>query len=90
MRRPLLAGLLLGLLNASVALVTLVVVRALTPDTVGWFAYAPLDDAQPDSRFPWAYVVVPLALLVADALAVPLLLRLGRTGLSDAGGTTPA
>lgn len=78
MRRPLTAALLLGVLNAVVAVVVLAVVDLATPDT-GWFAYAPLDDPDvvvvEDTRFPWAYVAVPLALVVTDAVAVTALLR---------------
>lgn len=76
MRRPLIAGLLLGALNAVVAVVALAVVEALTPDDFGWYAYAPLDDVVVDDpRFPWHYVVVPLALLVTDLVALPACLR---------------
>ena len=39
-------------------------------DEFGWYAYAPLDEVVvKDPRFPWHYVVVPLALLVANVVA---------------------
>jgi hypothetical protein len=70
------AGLALGLLNALVALGSLALVEALTPDEFGWFAYAPLNEViVQDPRFPWQYVVVPLALMVANVLALPVLIR---------------
>lgn len=76
MRRPIIAGVVLGLLNAVVAAGALALVEVLTPDEFGWFAYAPLDDVVvQDPRFPWRYVAVPLALLVTNALAVPAYLR---------------
>lgn len=76
MRRPPGAALVLGALNALVAVAALALVEALTPDSFGWFAYAPVEQAVvPDPRFPWRYVVVPLALVVLNALAAPVLLR---------------
>lgn len=77
MQRPLIAALLLGVLNAVVAVVLLVLVDAATPDDFGWFAYAPLHDGVVlrDPRFPWHYVVVPLVLVAINALVVPLYLR---------------
>ena len=79
MSRPLTAALLLGVLNAVVAVVCLALVDLATPDTFGWFAYAPLDDVVvEDPRFPWAYVVLPVVLVVTNAVAVTALLRRGR------------
>lgn len=76
MPRPWTAALLLGVLNAVVAVLTLALVAAATPDDVGWFAYAPMDEVVvQDPRFPWHYVAVPLALLVTNALAVPACFR---------------
>lgn len=76
MRRTLLAGLLLGLLNAVVAVAVLVLVELLTPDQFGWFAYAPLDEVVVrDPRFPWQYVAVPLALVATDLVALPAFVR---------------
>lgn len=76
MRRPLIAGLLLGLLNALVGAAALAVVEMLTPDEFGWFAYAPLNEVDVrDPRFPWRYVTVPLALVVTNVLAVPVYVR---------------
>ena len=70
MGRPLHAALALGALNAAVAVLALVLVELATPDSFGWYAYAPLDEVVVDPRFPWQYVVVPLALLVVDVLVV--------------------
>ena len=79
MPRPLTAALLLGVLNAVVAVVALSLVDLATPDTFGWFAYAPLDEVVvEDPRFPWEYVVLPVALVVTNAVAVTALLRRGR------------
>lgn len=76
MSRSLVIGLVFGAVNAVVAITTLALVNALTPDNFGWFAYAPLNEAVPrDPRFPWEYVAVPIALIVVNALAVPFLLR---------------
>ena len=76
MRRTLLAGLLLGLLNAVVAVAVLVLVELLTPDHFGWFAYAPIDEVVVrDPRFPWQYVAVPLALVATDLVALPAFVR---------------
>lgn len=81
MRRSLTAGLTLGALNAVVAIATFAIVEALTPNDFGWFAYAPLNEVVvEDPRFPWHYVVVPLALVVANVLAVPVLVRRATKG----------
>ena len=76
MRRPLIAGLLLGLLNAFVGAVALALVEVLTPDEFEWFTYAPLNEVVVQHpRFPWRYVVLPLALLITNVLALPLYIR---------------
>ena len=76
MRRTLLAGLLLGVLNAVVAVAVLALVELLTPDEFGWFAYAPLDEVVVrDPRFPWQYVAVPLALVATDLVALRAVVR---------------
>ena len=76
MTRSLTAGLALGVLNAVVSIGTFAIVEALTPDEFGWFAYAPLNEVVVDEpRLPWHYVVVPLALVVANVLALPVLVR---------------
>ena len=76
MSRSLVVGLVFGALNAVVAIATLALVNAVTPDNFGWFAYAPLnEDVVRDPRFPWQYVAVPVALIVVNVLAVPFLLR---------------
>lgn len=81
MSRSLTAGLTLGALNAVVAIATFAIVEALTPNDFGWFAYAPLNEVVvEDPRFPWHYVVVPLALVVANVLAVPVLVRRAAKG----------
>ena len=65
------AALVLGLINAGVAVLALALVEVATPDEFGWYAYAPLDEVVvKDPRFPWHYVVVPLALLFANVVAV--------------------
>ena len=67
---------LLGALNAAVAVVAMALVEVTTPDEFGWFAYAPLDEVVVrDPRFPWHYVVVPLSLLLANTLTVTACLR---------------
>ena len=81
MRRPLVAGLLLGVLNAVVAVTALFLVEVLTPDEFGWFAYAPLDEVVVrDPRFPGEYVAVPLALVAANLVALPACVRRLQTG----------
>lgn len=76
MRHPLVAGLLLGLLNAVVAVAALSLVEVLTPEEFGWFAYAPVDEVLvQDPRFPWRYVAVPLALIATNLVAVPAYVR---------------
>lgn len=66
----------LGVLSAFVALLTLAAVEALTPNKFGWLAYAPLNEVVVDDpRFPWHYIVLPLALLVANVLALPVVAR---------------
>ena len=76
MPRPVTAALLLGVLNALVAVVAMALVELATPDEFGWFAYAPLDEVVVrDPRFPWHYVAVPAALLALNAIAVPVCLR---------------
>ena len=59
------------MINAVIAVLALVLVEVATPHEFGWYAYGPLDEVVvKDPRFPWHYVVVPLALLVANVLAV--------------------
>ena len=65
------AALVLGLINAGIAVLALALVEVATPNEFGWYAYAPLDEVVvTDPRFPWHYVVVPLALLVVNVVAV--------------------
>jgi hypothetical protein len=71
MQRPLTAALVLGLIDAVIAVVALALVEVATPDEFGWYAYAPLDEVVvTDPRFPWHYVVVPLSLLVVNVVVV--------------------
>lgn len=71
MQRSLTAALVLGLMNAVVAVVALALVEVATPDNFGWFAYAPVDEVVvKDPRFPWHYVAVPLSLLIANVVVV--------------------
>jgi hypothetical protein len=72
------AALLFGLMNAVIAVAALALVEVATPDAFGWYAYVPLDEVVvKDPRFPWHYVVVPLALFVSNV--VVLRAYLGRT-----------
>lgn len=65
------AAVALGSMNAVIALLALALVDVARPDHFGWYAYAPLDEVVvKDPRFPWHYVVVPLALLGVNVLAV--------------------
>jgi hypothetical protein len=74
--RLLSAALLLGVLNADVAVVALALVEVATPEEFGWFTCAPVDEVvMRDPRFPWQHVAVPVPLLVTNALAVPVCLR---------------
>jgi heme/copper-type cytochrome/quinol oxidase subunit 1 len=58
-------------MNAAIALFALALVEVATPDDFGWYAYAPLDEVlEKDPRFPWHYVVVPLALLLMNVVVV--------------------
>ncbi len=75
MKRPLTAALILGALNAAVAVLALAIVELATPNEFGWYAYAPLNEVVLDPRFPWQYVVVPLSLLAANVLAGTVYLR---------------
>lgn len=60
---------LLGLMNAAIAVAALALVEVATPDSFGWYAYAPLEEVVVrDPRFPWHYVVVPLSLLLANVV----------------------
>ena len=71
MRAHLPAALLLGVLNAAVAVLVMVLVEVATPGSFGWHAYAPLDEVVVrDPRSPWAYIAVPLVLVAANAVAV--------------------
>ena len=76
MRRPVIAGLLLGVLNAVVAVAVLALVEAQAPDQFGWYAYAPLDEVVVrDPRLPWLHLAVPLALVVTNVVAVTAVSR---------------
>lgn len=78
MERPLTAALLLGSMNAAIAVAALALVEVSTPDSSGWYAYAPLDEVVVrDPGFPWHYVVVPLCLLLANVVVARA--YLGRT-----------
>lgn len=80
--RSLVVGLVFGAVNAVVAIATLALVNAVTPDNFGWFAYAPLNEAVVrDPSFPWEYLAVPVALIVINVFAAPFLLR--RSDSSD-------
>ena len=74
-----LLGLLLGVANAVTAVCALYLVQRLTApeEAFGWFAYVPLesDVGYDQYAFPWAYVAVPVALVVLNAVLLPLVLR---------------
>jgi xanthine/uracil permease len=69
-KRPLTAALLLGLVNAAVAVLALALVEVATPDEFGWFAMRRSRRRRAGPRFPWHYVVAPLSLLVANVVVV--------------------
>lgn len=79
MKRLVVVGLLLGLVNGMAAAAALYTIYKSAPKDFGWFAYAPLNEnAEYDySGFPWEYVVVPAVLLVLNALLLPLVVRRG-------------
>ena len=79
MKRLAVVGLLFGLLNGAAAAAALFVVSRTAPDQFGWFAYAPLDESVVDDSygFPWEYVVIPVVLVLLNALLVPLAVRRG-------------
>lgn len=85
MRRYVLAAVLLGLLNALTVLALLVLVReveqARVDDTYtyGFFSYSPLTEYEPPSRFPWGFVVPPIAVAALNGTVAALLLRRART-----------
>lgn len=71
MKRPVSVALLFGLVNAVIAVVALALVEVATPDDFDWYAYVPLDEVVVnDPRFPWHYVVVPLALFVSNVVVL--------------------
>jgi hypothetical protein len=80
-KRLVVVGLLLGLLNGATAAATLYTVyKTATPQDFGWFAYAPLNEnAQYDYYygFPWEYVLVPAVLVALNTLLLPLAVRRG-------------
>lgn len=77
MKRLVLLGALLGLLNGLAAVAALHAVERAAPDELGWFAYAPLQEELVHSSygFPWEYAVVPAVLVALNALLVPWWLR---------------
>lgn len=81
MRRHVLTAAALGLLNAVVVLVLLVLIRQVeqaaldSSYTYGWFSYTPLKEYEPPSRFPWEYVLPPLALALLNGALAAVVLR---------------
>lgn len=78
MKRLVLAGLLLGVINGLAAALSLYFVYRAAPDAAfGWFAYAPLNEnvVLDYYGFPWQYVVVPAVLVVLNGLLLPLAVR---------------
>lgn len=76
-----LAAAALGLMNAVVVLGILVLIRQVEHAglggsyTYGYFSYTPLTEYEPPSRFPWEYVLPPIALALLNGGLVALLLR---------------
>ena len=75
-----------GLLNALVVLGLVVLIREVERAgvgdtyTYGFFSYTPLTDYQPPRRFPWEFVLPPLAVGLLNGMAAALLLRRSRRG----------
>jgi hypothetical protein len=80
-KRYVLGAAAVGLLNAVLVLALLFLIREVEQAgvddtyTYGFFSYSPLTDYQPPSRFPWEYVLAPLAVAVVNGAAGGLLLR---------------
>ena len=79
MKRLVVVGLLLGLVNGVAAAGVLYGVYKSAPKDFGWFAYAPLNEnVEYDYYgFPWEYVIVPAVLVALNALLLPLVVRRG-------------
>lgn len=79
MKRLVIVGLLLGLLNGVTAAAALYAVwRSAGPQDFGWFAYAPLNEGATIDYyygFPWEYVVVPAVLVALNAVLLPVAVR---------------
>ncbi|MGI8536640.1 MAG: hypothetical protein ACR2K2_09100 [Mycobacteriales bacterium] len=67
MSRAVLLAVGLGLVDALVAVLVVVLVSKVNADQVGWFAYAPLNDtAVPARPFPWEFVLLPVSLVAVN------------------------
>lgn len=74
MKRLVTVGVLLGLLNGMAAAAALYAVYKAGPKDFGWFAYAPVGEnvAYDYYGFPWEYVVLPVVLVVLNAVLLPI------------------
>lgn len=84
MKRHVIGAAAVGALNAVGVLAVLWLIRAAEQAgvddtyTYGFFSYAPLSEYQPPRRFPWEYVLPPLALAVLNGTVAALVLRRSR------------
>lgn len=84
MKRYVLAAAAVGLLNAVLVLAVLFLIRAAEHAgvedtyTYGYFSYSPLTEYQPPNRFPWEYVLPPVAVAVLNGAIAALMLRRSR------------
>lgn len=84
MKRYVLGAAAVGLLNAVLVLAVLFLIREVERAgvddtyTYGFFSYVPLTEYQPPSRFPWEYVVPPVAVAVVNGVVAAVWLRRAR------------
>lgn len=85
-KRLVLLGLLLGVVNGAAAVAALYGLYVFTPEveTIGYFSRAPFGDAPYESSldiyydgFPWEYAAVPGVLVLLNLLLLPLAARRG-------------
>lgn len=81
MRRYVAGAAAIGLLNALVVLLVLLLIREAQQAggydtyTYGFFSYVPLTEYEPPRRFPWEYVLPPVVLAVLNGAVAALVLR---------------
>ncbi|TAL23524.1 MAG: hypothetical protein EPN99_04125 [Frankiales bacterium] len=92
MKRLVTVGALLGLLNGLVAATALYAVHESGSTNVGWFAYAPVGEnvVYDHYWFPWEYVVVPVVLVVLNAVLLPVASSRGWLTLTPGAAPPPA